>query len=190
MVMPNLAKLWTRDTVLALPDDGNRYELVDGELLVSSAPRGPHERAVWQLHLMVAPYVETHRLGATGMAPADLDLKSGQLLQPDLFVVGLVGGREPLDWPDYPVPLLIVEVLSTSTARYDRITKRRRCQRTGVLEYWIVDVDARAVERWHAEDERPEILADTIDWLPNDSMPSLRIDLPTYFRKVWVEGDN
>ena len=53
------------------------------------------------------------------------------------------GGREPLEWPDYGIPLLIVEVISPSTARNDRGRKRRRYQRSGVAQYWIVDLDAR-----------------------------------------------
>lgn len=186
MAMPIPARVWTRDDVLALPDDGNRYELVDGELLVSPAPRGRHQRGVWQLHLIVAPFVEKHRLGTTGMAPADLDLKTGQLLQPDLFVAGMVAGKEPVDWPDYPVPLLVVEVLSPSTARYDRVTKRRRYQRSQVHQYWIVDLDARVIERWGPTDARPELITGSITWEPAPGGPALTIDLDAYFAKVWV----
>jgi Uma2 family endonuclease len=136
MVMSPAANVWTREQVLALPDDGNRYELVDGELLVSPSPRGVHQRAVGELYLLLGPYVRSHKLGYAAFSPADLDLRSGQLMQPDLFVGELVNGREPVDWSDYVIPLLVVEVASPSTARYDRITKRRRFQRSGVPTYW------------------------------------------------------
>lgn len=185
MGMPELAKIWTRDEVLALPDDGNRYELVDGELLVSPSPRSRHQRAVWDLHLIVAPYVERHRIGITGMAPVDLDLKTGQLMQPDLFVAGLVSGRKPAEWPEYPIPLLVVEVLSPSTARYDRITKRGRYQRSRVEDYWIIDCDARIIERWRPDDQRPEIVTGLIAWQPWPEIPALEIDLAGFFDKVW-----
>jgi Uma2 family endonuclease len=186
MGMPDAVRRWTREEVLALPDDGNRYELIDGELLVSPAPRGLHQRAVWALYDRVAPFVRRHRVGVTGLAPADLDLESGQTVQPDLFVVSLLAdGREPVEWPEFRVPLLVAEVLSPSTARYDRITKRLRFQRSGVGQYWIIDLDARVVERWCPDDERPEIVADRISWLPRGAPEPLAIELVEYFRQVW-----
>lgn len=187
MGMPEVAKRWTREEVLALPDDGNRYELLDGELLVSPSPRGIHQRAVWALYDRIKPYVRSRHLGVTGCSPADLDLRSGQLLQPDLFVVPLVDGKEPLEWPEFGIPLLVVEVLSPSTAIYDRNRKRKKYQQARAGEYWIVDTDARLIERWKAEDERPEILAERIEWWPDSRVEPLGIDLTEYFREVWGE---
>lgn len=187
MGMPDLAKIWTLEEVLALPDDGNRYELVDGELLVSPSPRGRHQRAVLELYRRVDPYVRQHRLGYTSLAPADIDLKTRQRVQPDLFVGARVGGRDPVDWTEYGVPILIAEVLSPSTAKYDRITKRRRYQRSGVDPYWIVDIDARLVEVWRPSGERPRIIDESLVWHPNSVMARLTIDLPSYFREVWCE---
>ncbi len=158
MGMPDFARTWTRDDVLALPDDGNRYELVDGELLVSPSPRGLHQRAVASLFRSVDPYVRAHRLGAVCFAPADLDLRSGQLVQPDLFVGGLIDGRQPIEWTDFRIPILIAEVLSPSTARYDRVIKRRRYQRSGIPTYWIIDLDARVVEVWSPGAQRPAVV--------------------------------
>lgn len=187
MGMPNLARRWTREEVLALPDDGNRYELIDGELLVTPSPRALHQRAVWALYDRVHPYVQANRLGRTGLAPSDLDLESGQSVQPDLFVVPLRDGREPIEWPEFGVPLLIAEVLSPTTAFHDRTTKRRRYQRSKVGEYWIVDIDARVIERWRPDDERPEILSERLEWQPDPTIPPLDIDLGAYFREVWAE---
>jgi Uma2 family endonuclease len=186
--MPDTLRRWTREEVLALPDDGNRYELIDGELLVSPSPRGIHQRGVIALYDRIGLFVRRHGLGVTGLAPADLDLRSGQLSQPDLYVVPRKpDGREPIEWPDFEIPFLVVEVLSPSTARYDRITKRRRYQRSGVGEYWIVDLDARVVERWRPTDERPEVLDTAIAWDPDGANDQLQIDLPGYFREVWGE---
>jgi Uma2 family endonuclease len=166
MVMPAM-RVWSRDEVLALPDDGNRYELIDGELLVSPSPRGPHQRAVLALYRRVDPFVRERRIGSTMLAPADLDLRSGQLVQPDLFVVPYrADGREPIEWRDYEIPFLIVEVSSPSTVRHDRTTKRRRFQRSGVAEYWIVDPDGRTFERWMPKDERPAVIDDEVRWSP------------------------
>jgi Uma2 family endonuclease len=183
MGMPDMAQKWTREMVLALPDDGNRYELFDGELLVTPAPAGLHQLAVVRLYDLVAPYVRTHRLGETMLSPADLHLGGNQLSQPDLFVVpSLPPDRS---WDAFPNPILIAEVLSPSSARFDRITKRRRFQRAGIPEYWVVDLDARTIERWRPQDDRPEILDDRLIWEAAGAAAALEIDLPAVFQSIW-----
>lgn len=184
MGMPDLVERWTREQVLALPDDGNRYELVDGELLVSPSPRMLHQLGVTALFRAVDAHARDHRLGVTLASPADLDLREGQLVQPDLFVIGHAPGARPNEWSEVGVPILVVEVLSPSTARYDRILKRRLCQRTGVPEYWIVDLDARVMERWRPTDDRPEILTDTLTWNPEGSTAPMVLDLVELFREI------
>src|ERR1043166_5717014 len=135
MGMPEAVHRWTREEVLALPDDGNRYELVNGELLVPPAPSAIHQEAVLTLYRHIHPYVSPRHLGHVMLSPADLDLGRGQSVQPDLLVVPLVGGRKPLDWRQYGVPLLIAEVSSPSTARYIRGIKRKEYQEAGVADY-------------------------------------------------------
>ena len=187
MGMPNIANTWTREAVLALPEDGNRYELVDGELLVSPAPRLLHQAAVLALFRLLDPYVDRGRLGMLLLSPADLDLRSGQLVQPDLFVVPAVVGRRPSRWEECGIPLLIAEVLSPSTARYDRITKRRRYQRSGVPVYWMVDIDARLVEVWAPGDDKPAIIDGALAWNPTGAAEALIVDLPAFFRGLQAE---
>ena len=188
MPMPDSAKLWTREAVLALPDDGNRYELLDGELLVSPSPTCIHQRAVLALYRRADSYVREHRIGMTCLAPADLDFRAAQLLQPDLFVAPLRDGKEPLHWSEAGIPLLVAEVISPSTALNDRNRKRRRYQRSGVGEYWIVGSDARLIERWKPDDQRPEILTERIEWQAAPELPALGIELEEYFREVWGEA--
>jgi len=89
----------------------------------------------------------------------------------------LVDGREPIEWPEFGVPILIADVLSPSPARYDRLTKRRRYQASGVAAYWIVDVDARLVEIWHPDSSQPTIADQSLSWHPDPSAPALQIDL-------------
>lgn len=187
MGMHEFNRRWNREEVLALPDDGNRYELVDGQLLVSPSPRGLHQRAVLGLIRRLDPHVAAHGLGALSLAPADLDLGSGQLVQPDVFVGAAVDGREPVDWGEFGIPLLVVEVLSPSTAGADRLTKRRRYQRSGVPIYWIVDVEGRAVEVWTPEAVAPVIVRDALVWAPPGAAAPLVIDLVAYFS--WVCQD-
>ncbi len=173
---------WTRERVLALPPDGNRYELIDGELLVSPAARPLHQVAIKELEHLLHPYVKQHGIGLSIPLPADLEPAPGQLTQPDLFV--LPPGPRFQRWEEAPLPILVVEVLSPRTARYDRGLKRHFYQRAGVPEYWVVDLDARVVERWRPGDPRPEVLDDVLSWQPNPAFPGLAIDLAAYFREV------
>lgn len=183
MGMPSTAPLpWTRDLVLALPDDGNRYELFDGELLVTPAPALSHQLAVSLFYDLIAPYATGHRIGQSLTSPADLHLGGEQLSQPDLFVLPAIPNDRT--WDSAPSPVLIVEILSPSTAHADRFVKRRRFQRAGIPEYWIVDLDARAVERWRPGDDRPEILDDRLNWLPEGAGEPLVLDLPELFVRI------
>ncbi|MGH7717648.1 MAG: Uma2 family endonuclease, partial [Gemmatimonadaceae bacterium] len=106
------------------------------------------------------------------------------MVQPDLFAVPLVEGRKPRTWEEAGRLLLAVEVLSPGTARADRDVKRRLYQRHRVPEYWIVDVDARLVERWRPDNLRPEILAATLEWRPDPERAPFEIDLVRYFAEV------
>ena len=119
-------------------------------------------------------------------APAELELDAFTLVQPDVFVLPLVDGKLPQSQQDTGTPLLFVEVLSPSTARYDRITKRQRYQRYGV-EYWIVDLDARLVERWTPDADRPEIAIESITWQPTGITAPLIIQLDALFAEIHGE---
>ena len=165
--------------VRALPDDGNRYEVVDGELLVTPAPAEWHQRAVAALLFELTLYARAHGDCEVLPSPADIE--------PDVFVQGLVDGRPSVAWNTGAPLLLVVEVLSPSTARADRTTKRRRFQRARVPEYWILDLDARVIERWRPDDDRPEVLAETIAWRPEGAAEPLTIALPPLFARIHGE---
>ncbi len=183
MGMPQAAEIWTAERIRSLPDDGLRHEVVDGEHLVTPAPRLLHQRAVSRMEVLLRPYVEANGLGELFHSPADVELDPHTLVQPDVFVTAK---RRAKDWTEILPLRLAVEVLSPSSARADRRVKRPRYQRAGV-EYWIVDLDARLVERWRPGDERPEIVAEQLEWRPEPSVPPLTIDLPAFFREVHAE---
>lgn len=187
MAMPELLERWTAARVRELPEDGNRYEVVDGELLVTPAPSFDHQEAAGTLLIALREYLSGRMLGAAVMSPADIELDPATLVQPDVFVVPLEGGRRPKRWVDIRRLLLAIEVLSPSTARADRTIKRRRYQRAGVPEYWVVDLDARLVERWRPADERPEVLTDRLAWQADPSAPPFELDLPRYFAQALAE---
>ncbi len=189
MSMPLLhPRRWTRDEVDRLIDErpgmSPRYELVDGELLVTPAPTRRHQRLIFQLGVLLHPYLSRLKLGEILLGPNELRLDDGDRYEPDLIVLGATEGRRPTasDAPDKP--LLVCESLSPSSARHDRITKRRSFQRNGVPDYWIIDGDARVFEVWRPGDERPAIIDDRLMWYPRDAQEPFELDVPSFFSSV------
>jgi Uma2 family endonuclease len=185
MAMPAVAdRRWTVAEVQALPDDpSHRVECVDGVLLVSPTPRTAHQSAVTDLALLLESLVRPAGAGAVVVAPSEWVLDPRTLVQPDLYVVPLVDGRRPRTDEERGHPLLFVEVLSPSTARFDRVVKRERYLRAGI-EYWIVDLDSRLIERWVPGDERPGIHADELAWQPAGASAPFVLALEPFFTEV------
>ena len=181
MGMPAQQTEWTAEGALALPYDGNRYEVLDGELFVSPAPSFSHQFVVQGFVTRLMPYVDQHQLGWVLAAPADVTFSPRRLVQPDIFVVPDTGQGRPREWKDVRRLSLVVEVLSPSTARADRWRKRTIYQSERIPEYWIVDPDARLVESWKPDDERPAVIAEVLRWQPKSDVPALEINLPEFF---------
>ncbi len=129
---------------------------------------------------MLSDYADANRAGLVMLSPADIEFSPRRLVQPDLFVVPFAE-REPASWRDITRLELAIEVLSPSTARADRHVKRRLYQSQGVAEYWIVDPDARLIERWRPQDTRPEVLDGSLTWAPRGDVPPLTIAFEALF---------
>lgn len=173
------ARYWTVDDVWALPDDPqHRYEAVDGELLVSPSPRPIHQRAVRELLAALDAYARHAGIGEALAAPSDVVIPPGHLVQPDVYVIRPLGADElrAVDARTLPLPFLAVEVLSPGSTRADRVITRRLYQRSGI-ECWIVDLDARLVEWWQADADRPEIVTGVLVWHPSGASAPLRVDV-------------
>ena len=180
MAMPERTGDWTVAMLDALPDDGQRYEIIDGVLYVTPAPRVRHQDVVTTLAAIFHPYVAACRARVL-VAPTDVQKGERTSVQPDVLVVRFNdrgGITEPVGLPDL---LLAIEVLSAGTARTDKREKRWLYQNEGVAEYWIVDADSWVIERWRPGDERPEILSERIMWLCEGVARPLTIELPAFF---------
>ena len=130
----------TRADLDHLPEDGHRYELIDGSLIVSPGPRLPHQDVVGSLYLLLRAACPPHL--KVVLAPFDVVLADDTVVMPDL----LVAPREQFTVQELPGgPLLAVEVLSPSTRRVDLLLKRDRLQAAQVPSYWLVDPDVPAV---------------------------------------------
>jgi Uma2 family endonuclease len=183
MAMPTPHTDWTVEMVRALPDDGNRYEVIDGELLVSPSPSRLHQRAAGELFVILHAYLAGTDLEVL-FAPFAVTWSARTEVQPDLLVAPSAHLR-PLRYGEGASVLeLVVEVLSPSSARTDRHRKRRLYQSQGVPEYWIVDPGSRLFERWRPGDEEPEVLLASLAWQPVAEREPLLIDLDAYFDAV------
>lgn len=177
---------WTVEDMWRLPETGDRYEVIDGVLHVTPSPSDDHQDAAGALFLRLAAYLEGNRVGCVRMAPADVRFARDRGVQPDVYVAPLVHGRRPRGWQQITHLLLAVEVLSPSTSDYDRGEKRRLYQQHAD-EHWIVDLDARVIERWRPGDARPDVLDAVLEWRPAGADDPLTLDVPAFFQDV-LEG--
>ena len=173
----------TADMVRALPDDGNRYETVHGELLVTPAPRAWHQEVLDRLRDALKPYLARHPDWHLFSAPADISWGPDVLVQPDLFVVPIDEART-WDWARMRQLELVVEVLSPTTARADRFTKRRLYQEVHVPAYWIVDADEHFVEVWTPQAALPSVERERVEWQPARVRDPLVLAVPELFRPL------
>lgn len=176
---------WTVDRLRALPDDGRRYEIIDGELYVTPSPSIRHQDAVLALAVRLRAYVAARRVGHVIIAPADVEFSDDTVVEPDVFVVPLVDGRPPEDLKHAGRPLLVAEVLSPTTERTDRGRKRELFQARGVPDYWIVNVEARVFERWRPDATRAELVTDRIEWRPAPDVEPFELSLGEFWREVF-----
>ncbi len=175
---------YTADMVRAMPDDGNIYEVVHGELLVTPAPRLWHEEVAGRLFETVRAYLRQHPVGLAIGSRSDLSWGLRDVLvSPDLFVVPLDEARR-LHWLTLRTVLLAAEVLSPSSIRADRFTKRRLYQERGVPAYWVIDPEERFAEIWRPDDDFPRIERRALSWAPVEASAPFTLVLAELFRPI------
>jgi Uma2 family endonuclease len=187
MDMASETRRWTAVAVRDLIQEDRawpRYEVVDGALLVTPAPSWQHQASVLRIATRLQPYVDAESLGHLFTSPADIEFNDTTLVQPDVFVVYPFDRRTAKSWKDVGRLMLAIEIISPSSRRTDRVTKRLLFQRERIPEYWIVDIDRREVERWRPDGGEPERLKQTLEWHPAGAAEPLVIDLPAIFDEI------
>jgi Uma2 family endonuclease len=164
MSMPAMRPVSTIEELWALPEDGQRHELLDGVHVVTPSPTYRHQDIHGALFALLRTGLQTHPALKVLSSPADIILGPRTLVQPDLFVLRINPAAPPSTWQEAGAPLVAIEILSPATAARDRGAKRRIYQQAGVSEYWLVDPDARLIERWTPADLRPEIVDEVLEW--------------------------
>jgi Uma2 family endonuclease len=177
---------WTYDEYARLPDDGNRYEVIDGEVLVTPSASPTHQHIQLTLAMALRQFVERERIGFV-FHDVDLLFVEGCFLRPDiLFVPDRV--RDGITSRGIEkAPGLIVEILSPSSGSIDRVKKPRHYRDFGVPEYWVVDQDDRTVLAWRfargaTEAER---ITDVLKWRPDGASSDFVLPLDELFATMF-----
>jgi Uma2 family endonuclease len=173
----------TYEDLASFPDDGLRRELLDGELIVTPAPRLRHQDIVLSLGMALRNYLSAHGGGRVFIAPADVILSEHDVVEPDVLFVADAQLSILTEANVQGVPALVIEVLSNP--RIDRVRKRDAYARFGVPEYWIADPDADRVEVYRLAGDRyakPEIF-EPGDQLSYEGLPGLVVDVMALFAR-------
>jgi Uma2 family endonuclease len=190
MVMPLPVPLLTIDMLDDFPDDGNRYELLEGMLLVTPAPNNAHQVVATRLARLLANALEPNA-GAEVVAVGAIQRGKHTQLQPDILVYPSTY-PPTAHWRDIRDWWLAVEVLSPSSRLYDREVKRGAYLALGVEEYWIADPGDCSVEVWSRARSETRRATDLLVWQPTALGREIVIDLRQVFRGVCdsaVESD-
>lgn len=179
-------RLLTYADLQEMPDDGNRYEIIGGELIVNPAPISDHQRVLVQLFRLLDDFAVETDAGEVFVAPFDVVLGLHDAVEPDLVFIAKAQGRVPGNFNRFEgAPVLVVEVISPSSRRYDRADKFNLYARSGIPEYWVVDPKNRTFDLFvlHSDNyTRAE---------PNEAglfesrvLPGLRIDPQAVFARL------
>ena len=141
--MPELAlrshdATWNRERWEELPDDGNRYEVIDGVLYMTTAPSNFHQWIIRQVFLALFQQIDSSGVGVTLWAPIGLFMPGCDPVQPDLLVIRTSDLGMMRERRIYGIPALLVEVLSPTNPDQDLVIKRDAYARAGVPEYWVL----------------------------------------------------
>lgn len=187
MAVAIATRAWTIEELDRLPEDGNTYEVIHGELFVTPPPNEEHETLGAYLNRLIDPFVAHHGLGLV-YRPHAVVRVGGSQVEPDLMVRAPRRLREG-SWINAPLPSLIVEIVSPATRRRDHTYKRDFYREIGVAEYWIVDAYDRTVTVIRP-DRDASVEREQVMWSPSGAPESLAIDLGDLFGRVATDDES
>ena len=155
--MKSVTTKMTYDQYCLLPEDGNQYELFDGELVMTPSPSARHQDIVGKLYALLLQHVQSNSLGKVYVAPLDTIFDQYTVLQPDILFVSRERVPEVVKERIEGAPDLVVEVLSPSTFHKDLRRKMHVYSQFGVWEYWIVDPEEQTMELYQRVGEKLQL---------------------------------
>ena len=184
MVASSVRQPKTYEDYLATPDDGRKYELIDGEIVVSAAPAINHQRLVFRLARWLADIADANEGDEAFVSPVAVSLNPANTLEPDVVYrkresASVVEARRI-----HGVPELVIEVISPGSTSRDQVRKRAIYEAAGVPEYWIVDPARKTVLALRLRDGRYEALTPDGSRLASDILPAFTVDLTALFKDL------
>ncbi len=180
--MATTAVRFTYADYLNLPEE-SRYEILDGDLLMSPAPTTIHQSIVKKLTRILARILEDSGAGEVFVAPCDVILSDTDVVQPDVFFVSRERAPIVKERGVFGAPDLVVEVLSSATAERDRTVKAKLYARAGVKELWLIDPESKTIEvlQLGAAGFERKALAKSGESAQSPTFPDLRVRLTDVF---------
>jgi len=183
--IPERLEVYTYEDYINLPDNGKRYEIINGELYMVPAPTLGHQDTIGEFHLTIGLFLRTNPIGKIYLAPTDIIFSEIDVLQPDLIFVSkekfdILTGANIQGAPD-----LVIEVLSPGTEKRDRTIKLKAYSKFGVAEYWMANDEGATVEIWRRQGKKLvfHALLDRTQTLTTPLLPGLEISLEKIFQK-------
>jgi Uma2 family endonuclease len=175
-------QLYTYEDYLKINDD-NQYELIGGELILVPAPKTSHQMISSKLHKILVNFIDENNLGVLLYAPTDVVLSETEKPQPDILFISANRLDIITEYNIKGAPDLVIEILSPSTSKYDRVKKSKMYYTHGVKEYWIVDPDAKVIEVFTPSEKNWNLVEayDTDGILTSPLLPGLQINLTDVF---------
>jgi Uma2 family endonuclease len=183
MLQPACAVKFTYEDFLHLPDDGKRYEIIDGELYMSPAPNLDHQRIVLKLSRKLSEFVDSNNLGEVFIAPCDVVFSEINVVEPDILFISTERLHILTEANVQGAPDLVIEVLSSGTEKRDRGIKLKTYAKFGVREYWLADPENKTVEIYRLDKRGLKIAARLAvdDGLTSPLLRGLEISLQEIF---------
>jgi len=182
--IPERLEVFTYEDYLNLPDNGKRYEIINGELYMVPAPTLGHQDTIGEFHLTMGLFLRTNPIGKIYLAPTDIIFSEIDVLQPDLIFVSKekfdILTRENIQG----APDLVIEVLSPGTEKRDRTIKLKAYSKFGVQEYWMANDIKAIVEVWRRRGKKLVLhtVLDRTQTLTTPLLPGLEISLEKIFQ--------
>ena len=185
-----LQRSLTAEDLASLPDDGNRYEIIGGQLIVSPSPSTRHQKISFKLAGAIDAYLTRTGSGDGFSAPMDVHLSSNDVVQPDILVVLRERNAMVQETGIFGVPDLVIEILSPSSISNDFLRKSRLYERYGVQEYWIFDPIGETVSVQTLEGDRFVLTGEfgRNNTVPSEVLAGFELDLSTVFPAQSEEG--
>ena len=178
-------KIYTYQDYLNLPNDRNRYEIINGELIMTPAPKIIHQDISRNIEIELALFVQKHKLGKVYDAPCDIVLSNENVVQPDILFISKENMDIITEDNIQGAPDIVVEILSPSTGYYDLVAKKEIYETFGVKEYWIVDPKMQWVEIYIIKENRFNLYQriEKTGKIQSQLLKGFELDLEIIFKK-------